>query len=202
MRKTRPDAEATATPAREYNYKWFANDLEEPYTTPDDKPFSWQGRMRVVGGRTNVWGRQSYRLSEQDFKGKSLRRLRRRLADRLQGPRALLRHRRGLRRDLGPARRRARSCPTASSMPPMAMTCAETQLRTRVKAKLGRTVTIGRTANLTKPINGRAACHYCGPCERGCIDALVLQLRVHDRRRRAEDGQRPRSSPTRWSTRC
>ena len=61
----------TATRAREYNYNWFANDLEEPYTTPDDKPFSWQGRMRVVGGRTNVWGRQSYRFSEQDLKGKS-----------------------------------------------------------------------------------------------------------------------------------
>ena len=28
---------------REWNYKWFANDLEEPYTTPDGKPFSWQG---------------------------------------------------------------------------------------------------------------------------------------------------------------
>src|ERR1700747_1832670 len=44
---------------REWNYKWFVNDLEEPYTTPDGKPFSWQGRTRVVGGRTNVWGRQS-----------------------------------------------------------------------------------------------------------------------------------------------
>ena len=55
----------------EYNYDWFANDLEEPYTTRRDKPFSWQGRMRVVGGRTNVWGRQSYRLSEQDLKAKS-----------------------------------------------------------------------------------------------------------------------------------
>ena len=55
----------------EYNYHWFANDLEEPYTTPADKPFSWQGRLRVVGGRTNVWGRQSYRFSQQDLKGKS-----------------------------------------------------------------------------------------------------------------------------------
>ena len=55
----------------EYNYHWFANDLEEPYTTPGDKPFSWQGRLRVVGGRTNVWGRQSYRFSQQDLKGKS-----------------------------------------------------------------------------------------------------------------------------------
>ena len=62
------------------------------------------------------------------------------------------------------------------------MSCAETQLRTRVKEKLGWTVTIGRAANITKPINGRGQCHYCGPCEQGCVDALVLQRRVHDRR--------------------
>ena len=49
------------------------------------------------------------------------------------------------------------------------MTCAETRLRARVKRTLGRTITIGRTANLTRPINGRSACHYCGPCERGCV---------------------------------
>ena len=53
--------------------------------------------------------------------------------------------------------------------PAMPMTCEEVQLRNRVKQKLGRTVTIGRTANITKAINGRQACHYCGPCERGCI---------------------------------
>jgi choline dehydrogenase-like flavoprotein len=29
-------------------------------------------------------------------------------------------------------------------------------------------VTIGRVAILTENHNGRAACHYCGPCERGC----------------------------------
>jgi len=49
------------------------------------------------------------------------------------------------------------------------MTCAETQLSRRVKSALGRTITIGRTANLTVPLNGRSACHYCGPCERGCV---------------------------------
>ena len=42
-----------------------------PYTTAEGKPFSWQGRLRVTGGRTNVWGRQSYRLSDLDFKAKS-----------------------------------------------------------------------------------------------------------------------------------
>ena len=48
--------------------RWFCNDLEEPYATPPNMPFSWQGRMRIAGGRTTVWGRQSYRLSDLDFK--------------------------------------------------------------------------------------------------------------------------------------
>src|SRR5262245_48696654 len=66
IRRTRP-RQRDCYACREWNYKWFVNDLEEPYTTPDDTPFSWQGRLRVVGGRTNVWARQSYRFSEQDL---------------------------------------------------------------------------------------------------------------------------------------
>jgi choline dehydrogenase-like flavoprotein len=38
-----------------------------------------------------------------------------------------------------------------------------------VKAKLGWVVAPTRTANITQPLNGRAPCHYCGPCERGCV---------------------------------
>ena len=56
----------------EYNYDWFVNDNDEPYTTPQGKPFSWQGRTRIIGGRTNVWGRQSYRFSDYDFKAASI----------------------------------------------------------------------------------------------------------------------------------
>src|SRR5260370_41063063 len=59
--------------------------------------------------------------------------------------------------------------PDGKFHPPMGLTCAETLFRNRVKEKLGRTVTLGRSANITKPINGRAPCHYCGPCERGCV---------------------------------
>jgi choline dehydrogenase-like flavoprotein len=167
MRKTRPK-QRDCYACREYNYKWFANDLEEPYTTPDDKPFSWQGRMRVVGGRTNVWGRQSYRLSEQDLNGKSFDGY---------GDNWPIGY-----KDLAPyydivedyvgisgQPEGVAELPDGKFLPPMAMSCAETQLRTRVKDKLGYTVTIGRTANLSKPINGRAACHYCGPCEQGCV---------------------------------
>jgi choline dehydrogenase-like flavoprotein len=54
----------------EYNYDWFVDDLQNPYSTPADKPFTWQ-RLRIVGGRTLVWGRQSYRMSDLDFKAAS-----------------------------------------------------------------------------------------------------------------------------------
>ena len=166
MRRTRPK-QRDCYACREWNYKWFANDLEEPYTNPDDKPFSWQGRTRVVGGRTNVWGRQSYRLSEQDLKGKSFDGY---------GEDWPLSY-----KDLVPyyelvedyvgitgQAENVPELPDSKFHPAMPLSCAEMQLRTRVKSKLGWTVTIGRAANITKPINGRAPCHYCGPCEQGC----------------------------------
>jgi len=166
IKRTRP-VQKDCYACMEYNYDWFANDLQEPYTTPADKPFSWQGRLRVIGGRTNVWGRQSYRLSDLDFKAKS---------HDGYGDDWPIEY-----KDLAPyydiveeyvgisgQAEGVDELPDGQFQPPMAMSCAETLFRTRVKEKFGRTVTIGRTANLTKPINGRQACHYCGPCERGC----------------------------------
>jgi choline dehydrogenase-like flavoprotein len=54
-------------------------------------------------------------------------------------------------------------------LPPMAMNCGERHFKQQIEAKLKRPVTIGRAAILTREHNGRAACHYCGPCEQGCI---------------------------------
>ena len=59
--------------------------------------------------------------------------------------------------------------PDGRFLPPMGLTCAETAVRTRLKKKFGRTLTQGRTANLTRPLHGRQPCHYCGPCEHGCV---------------------------------
>ena len=166
IRRTRPK-QKDCYACTEYNYDWFVNDIEEPYTTPDDKPFSWQGRMRIVGGRTNVWARQSYRLSELDFKAASF-----------DGygddwPIGYA--------DVAPyydiveeyvgitgMAEGAYELPDGKFHPPMGLRCAEKRLRARAKEKFGRIVTLGRAAHLTKPINGRAPCHYCGPCERGC----------------------------------
>jgi choline dehydrogenase-like flavoprotein len=51
----------------------------------------------------------------------------------------------------------------------MPFNCAEKHLRGRVKRKMGWTVTIGRVANIARSLNGRAPCHYCGPCYWGCV---------------------------------
>jgi len=48
----------------------------------------------------------------------------------------------------------------------MALNCAEQHVRQRMQERFGRdrVLTIGRVANLTSAHNGRAPCHYCGPC--------------------------------------
>src|SRR5262245_63464985 len=51
----------------------------------------------------------------------------------------------------------------------MSMTCGERLLKNAVESRWkDRRVTMGRVAMLTRNHNGRAACHYCGHCERGC----------------------------------
>jgi len=151
----------------EYNYEWFVNDLENPYSTPQDRPFTWQ-RLRILGGRSLVWGRQSYRLSDVDFKAAS------RDGYDADWPFSYA--------DLAPfydiveryvgitgAAEQNDMLPDGQFLPPMNMTCGEIRLRDSVKKTFGRTLTIGRAAVLTQSHNGRAACHYCGPCERGCM---------------------------------
>ena len=49
LRKTRP-IQSKFDVCNEYTKDWFVNDLEEPYTTPSDKPFDWMGRLRMPGG--------------------------------------------------------------------------------------------------------------------------------------------------------
>ena len=67
--------------------------------------------------------------------------------------------------------------PDRKFQPPMALTCQELLLPKRVEKLLGWTVTLARNANLTRSVNGRAPCHYCGPCARGLlyIDRLTRE---------------------------
>src|SRR2546427_3971184 len=149
----------------EYNYQWFANDLEEPYTTPENMPFTWVGRLRVTGGRTMVWGRQSYRFSDLDFKAASHDGYG---EDWPLSYKALAPYYDLVEEYVGITgmSKGVYELPDGKFHPPMGLTCAETLFRNRVKDKFGWTATLGRSANITRPINGRAACHYCGPCDR------------------------------------
>jgi len=152
----------------EFNYEWFCNDLDEPYTTSGDRPFSWSARMRIGGGRTNVWGRLSLRYSDLDFRAASIDGFG---EDWPLSYQDLAPYYDIVERYIGVAGRAegAEQLPDGVFQPDMGLTCSEAAFRDRVKAKLGFIVTPSRTANLTRPLNGRAPCHYCGPCERGCV---------------------------------
>lgn len=167
LRRTRP-IQSKFDVCSEYTYDWFVNDLEEPYTTPADKPFNWMGRLRITGGRTNVWGRVSLRFCDADFKAAS---------HDGYGEDWPLEY-----KDLAPyydlveryvgvtgMAEGLEHLPDGQFQPPMPLTCQEALFRERVREKFGRTVTLARSANLTRPLNGRGPCHYCGPCERGCM---------------------------------
>ncbi|HEY3128528.1 MAG TPA: GMC family oxidoreductase [Acidobacteriota bacterium] len=149
----------------DYNEYFFIDDAEHPYSTPDGKPFWWI-RCRVVGGRSNVWGRMTYRYSDLDFKAAS--------QDGVGENWPLSYH------DLQPyydkveryigvsgAAENLPQLPDGLFLPPMGLTCGE-QLLKKAVDHMGRRLTIGRVAMLTRPHNGRPACHYCGECERGC----------------------------------
>jgi choline dehydrogenase-like flavoprotein len=149
----------------EHNSKWFVSDIENPYT--QEKPFWWI-RQRALGGRSLSWGRQSYRMSDLDFKAASHDGYD---VDWPVSYAEMVPYYEEVEKYVGISGRAENlpQLPDSIFMPPMEMTCGEEILRDKVKAKYGRTVTIGRAAILTRDHNGRKACHYCGPCERGCI---------------------------------
>ena len=153
----------------EWSAKFFVSDKEHPYITDPDKPFRWI-RGRQVGGRSIMWGRQSYRWSDLDFEANAREGI---------GVDWPIRY-----ADIAPWYDYVEEfvgisgealglpqLPDSKFLPPMEMTCAEKVVREAVAKHFGgeRVLTIGRAAILTKDLNGRAACHYCGPCERGCI---------------------------------
>ena len=163
----RQPVQAKCYACNEYGSKFFVDDVDNPYTTAAGKPFDWI-RGRQVGGRTITWGRQSYRLSDIDLKAAS----RDGFGD--DWPISYA--------DLAPYYDKVESfigvsgtveklpqLPDGNFLPAMKMTCGERLLKGAVEKHWPeRRVTIGRTAILTKPHNGRAACHYCGHCDRGC----------------------------------
>ncbi len=161
--------QSTCYACDEWSSKFFIKDKDLPYTTPPDKPFRWI-RGRQVGGRSITWGRQSYRWSDLDFEAN--------LRDGV-GVDWPIRY-----KDISPWYDYVEQfagitgealglpqLPDSKFMPPMELNCTEKFVREQLAKHFSgeRILTIGRAAILTQPHGERAPCHYCGPCERGCI---------------------------------
>lgn len=145
-------------------HHWL-KDSEHPYS--EDKPFDWI-RGYHVGGRSLMWGRQSYRLSEMDFEAN--------LKDgvAVDWP---IRY-----KDIAPWYDKVESyigvsgqkeglsnLPDGIFQKPMEFNCIEKQVKERLAKKYSdRIITIGRTANITEPVGTRGSCQSRNRCMRGC----------------------------------
>jgi len=152
----------------EWSGKFFVNDLDNPYSFPKDKPFSWI-RGRQVGGRSIMWGRHTYRWSDLDFEANLKEGV---------GVDWPIRY-----KDIAPwydyvdrfvgiqgRTEGLAQLPDGPFLPPWPLNVAEQKSRDLLLTKFGgeRVITNARVAILTKDLNGRSACHLCGTCERGC----------------------------------
>src|SRR5213593_3980741 len=149
--------------------KFFVDDLDNPYTTEEGTRFDWI-RGRQVGGRSIMWGRQTYRWSDLDFEANAKDGIAVDWPIRYADIAPWYDH---VDRFIGVSGQKEglAQLPDGEFLPPMALNCAEQYVRQRMQDRFGRerVLTIGRVAVLTEAHNGRAPCHYCGPCHRGCI---------------------------------
>jgi choline dehydrogenase-like flavoprotein len=140
----------------------------EPYTSAPDSKFRWF-RSRIVGGRTNHWGRIALRFAPVDFKARS--------HDGMGDDWPITYD------DVAPyydrvesyigvfgSKENIPSAPDGVFMPPPTPRCTDLIVKKSCD-KLNITCIPSRMAIITKPLNGRPACHYCGQCERGCMTA-------------------------------
>ncbi|MBI3474795.1 MAG: GMC family oxidoreductase [Acidobacteria bacterium] len=153
----------------EVNSKFFVNDQQNPYTTAANKPFLWI-RGRQVGGRSIIWGRQSYRWSDLDFEANQREGIAVDWPIRYQDIAPWYDHVEDFAGISGQAEGLPQ-LPDGKFLPPMEMSCSELLVKDAIAKYFPgeRMMTIGRSAVLTRPHRGRAACHYCGPCDHGCI---------------------------------
>src|SRR5580693_7747626 len=140
----------------------------EPYTSAPGSNFQWF-RSRIVGGRTNHWGRIALRFAPIDFKSGT--------RDGLGDDWPITYD------DLAPyydkvesyigvfgTRENVSSAPDGMFLPPPKPRCTDLIVK-KACDKIGIICIPSRLALLTRSVNGRLACRYCGQCSRGCVTA-------------------------------
>jgi choline dehydrogenase-like flavoprotein len=154
------------TAAQEAIMDAWANEKDCPYV--EVKPFTWW-RSYQLGGRSILWGRQSYRWSDMDFEANAKDGIA------VDWP---IRY-----KDLAPwydhverfagisgSKEGLAHLPDGQFLPPMQLNCVEKDVAARIKDfyKGERHMFIGRVANLTAPIEGRTQCQFRNRCWEGC----------------------------------
>lgn len=143
----------------------WVNEQECPYT--EIKPFTWW-RSYQLGGRSILWGRQSYRLSDLDFEANA------REGIAIDWPiryKDIARWYDYVERFAGisGSMEGLPQLPDGQFLPPMDLNCVEKDVATRIKEKMNRHLIIGRVAHTTAPIAGRTKCQYRDRCWEGCL---------------------------------
>jgi len=150
----------------EINVDWWASDKDSPYT--EVRRFDWY-RGYHVGGRSLMWGRQSYRLSEFDFEANAKDGV---------GADWPIRY-----ADIAPwydhvekfagiqgSIENLEQLPDGQFQPAMPLNCAETKVANALTGHFDnrRRIINARTANLTQALPGRSPCQYRNACWLGC----------------------------------
>ncbi len=149
------------------NRQFWNNDKLNPYATDEGTPFDWY-RGDVVGGRSLTWGRQTYRWSEQDFNANQ------RDGHGIPWPvdyTEIAPWYSHVEKFIGVNGKREGlpQLPDGEFQKPMPWFALEETIHQRLAKNTPEIrLTNARTAILTEDLPGRSACHYCGPCERGC----------------------------------
>jgi len=142
----------------------------DPYALAPGAKFTWT-RLRAVGGRTLVWGRESGRFGQLDFKPKSMQDgfgedwpiTYEDLEPYYDKTEALI----GM---SGGGEAVYNSPASKNALPAFNARCGELLIK-KGAAKLGMKTVSMPLAVLSKPYDNRLACHYCGACNFGCDTA-------------------------------
>lgn len=153
-------------PLNETNLDYWVDERESPYT--EVKRYDWF-RGYHVGGRSLMWGRQSYRWSDLDFEANAKDGIAVDWPVRYKDIEPWYDH---VEKFAGISGNRdgLKQLPDGNFLPPMDMTCVEKDAAKRLKEyyKGARDMIIGRTANITVAHEGRTACQFRNKCWLGC----------------------------------
>jgi choline dehydrogenase-like flavoprotein len=153
-------------PLNETNLNYWANEKDCPYV--EKKRFDWF-RGYHVGGRSLMWGRQSYRLSDIDFEANAKEGISIDWPIRYKDIAPWYSYVEGF-AGISGSLEGLPQLPDGNFQPPMELNCVEKDAAAKIKDhfKGQRHLFIGRVANLTKPIGARTNCQYRNKCWLGC----------------------------------